>query len=93
MIEICEGMIVFGRYDETEFIPKPRFGGSKGEEFEKWADRVTAMFMESLVQIESVSLKISLLFYTKTTGTVFMKLFFAFCYTLISQKVLKFFLY
>lgn len=58
MIEICETMIVFGRHDETETIPKLLFGGSKGEEFEKWADRISQMFHDSLVEIENVRSKL-----------------------------------
>lgn len=56
MIEVCEVMICFGRYDETEQIPKPMFGGSKGEDFDKWAERIEAMFHEALADIEVVSI-------------------------------------
>lgn len=54
MIEICEAMIVFGRYDETEDLPKPNFGGSKGKEFDKWAERIERMFAGSLADIADV---------------------------------------
>ena len=54
MIEVCEAMITFGRFDETEDIPKPRFGGSRGEEFEKWCQKIEDMFGESLDDIEKV---------------------------------------
>lgn len=51
-------MIVFGRHDETEILPKPTFGGSKGEEFNKWAERVENMFAESLEDVAKVKSKI-----------------------------------
>lgn len=47
-------MIIFGRHDETERIPKPEFGGSRGEEFEIWCGKIETMFEESLNSIESV---------------------------------------
>ncbi|XP_050296141.1 dynein axonemal heavy chain 2 isoform X2 [Anthonomus grandis grandis] len=58
MIEVCEAMIVFGRYDETEKIPKPLFGTSKGIQFESWADRIEKMFNDSLDDIEKVKLRV-----------------------------------
>lgn len=58
MIEICEAMIVFGRHDETENLPKPCFGSSKGEEFDKWAERIERMFAESLSDIAKVKSRI-----------------------------------
>ncbi|XP_023311334.1 dynein heavy chain 2, axonemal [Anoplophora glabripennis] len=58
MIEVCESMIVFGRYNETEHIPKPRFGGSRGLEFEQWAERMEKMFNDSLADIEKVRFRI-----------------------------------
>lgn len=54
MIEVCESMIIFGRYDETERIAKPKFGGSRGLEFEQWAERMEKMFNDSLADIERV---------------------------------------
>lgn len=54
LIEICEAMIIFGRYDETEAIPKPEFGGSRGGEFEIWCSQIEKMFQESLDKIETV---------------------------------------
>lgn len=54
MIEICEAMINFGRHDETENIPKPRFGGSRSIEFATWVDKIEDMFQESLKAIEEV---------------------------------------
>lgn len=56
MIEVCESMIVFGRYNETENILKPRFGGSRGVEFEQWAERMEKMFNDSLADIEKVKI-------------------------------------
>ncbi|KAG5894356.1 hypothetical protein JTB14_031917 [Gonioctena quinquepunctata] len=58
MIKICEAMVVFGRYDETEKIPRPRFGGSKGKDFEKWAARIEKMFNDSLQDIENVRYRV-----------------------------------
>lgn len=55
MIEICEAMILFGRFDETEEIPKPLFGGTRGQEFESWCDKIENMFQESLDAVEQVS--------------------------------------
>lgn len=54
MIEICEAMITFGRFNETEEIPKPQFSGSRGVEFEKWCEKVESMFKESLEDVEMV---------------------------------------
>ncbi|XP_044753245.1 dynein axonemal heavy chain 2 [Coccinella septempunctata] len=53
MIEICESMITFGRYDETEVLPKPTFGGSRGQEFESWVDKIEVMFNRSLAEVET----------------------------------------
>ncbi|KAJ8920059.1 hypothetical protein NQ315_011713 [Exocentrus adspersus] len=58
MIEVCESMIVFGRYNETENIPKPKFGGSRGVEFEQWAERTEKMFQDSLLDIEKIKHRI-----------------------------------
>lgn len=55
MVEICEAMIIFGRFDETEEIPVPRFGGTRGEEFENWCVRIESMFKESIDAVEVVS--------------------------------------
>lgn len=55
MIEICEAMIIFGRHDENDNIPKPKFGGSRGKEFEAWCNKTEIMFQESLDQIELVT--------------------------------------
>lgn len=42
------------RYDETDEIPKPLFGTSKGQQFENWAERIEKMFGDSLDDIEKV---------------------------------------
>lgn len=52
LIDICESMIVFGRLDETETIPKPTFGGTNGEEFERTAEGVENQFMVLLDALE-----------------------------------------
>lgn len=52
LIDICESMIVFGRLDETEAIPKPTFGGTNGEEFERTAEGVEKQFMVLLDALE-----------------------------------------
>ncbi|XP_004521647.2 dynein heavy chain 2, axonemal [Ceratitis capitata] len=52
LIDICESMIVFGRLDETETIPKPIFGGTNGEEFERTAEGVEKQFMVLLDALE-----------------------------------------
>lgn len=54
MIEICEAMIIFGRHDETEALPKPTFGSSKADEFNKWAERIENMFADSLNDVAEV---------------------------------------
>ncbi|KAK9890592.1 hypothetical protein WA026_011959 [Henosepilachna vigintioctopunctata] len=51
MIEVCESMITFGRYDETEVLPKPTFGGSRGSEFGSWVDKIEVMFNNSLEEV------------------------------------------
>lgn len=55
MIDVCEAMITFGRHDETDVIPKPKFGGARGREFENYCDKIEDMFKESLEDIEKVS--------------------------------------
>lgn len=47
-------MIVFGRHDETEELPKPNFGGSKAQEFNQWAERIENMFEDSLNDVAAV---------------------------------------
>ncbi|XP_017772767.1 PREDICTED: dynein-1-beta heavy chain, flagellar inner arm I1 complex [Nicrophorus vespilloides] len=54
MIEICEAMINFGRFDETEDIPKPKFSGTRAMEFEKWCEKVEDMFSDSLYEVHAV---------------------------------------
>ncbi|XP_013098623.2 dynein axonemal heavy chain 2 [Stomoxys calcitrans] len=55
LMDICQAMIAFGRLDETEDIPKPRFGGTNGAEFEKTAERVETDFRKTLSLLESDS--------------------------------------
>lgn len=52
-IEICEAMIVFGRYDERKEIPRPLFGGIRGPEFEKICERIEDRFNVVLTIIRS----------------------------------------
>lgn len=51
LIEICNAMITFGRYSETENLRKPIFGGTKGKIFEKVIDNVEEHFKEYLNEI------------------------------------------
>ncbi|CAH0554841.1 unnamed protein product [Brassicogethes aeneus] len=51
LLEICDAMIVFGRYDETEDIPMPQFFGSKGREFDTWAERIEKMFNDVMNEV------------------------------------------
>lgn len=53
-------MIIFGRHDESEIIPKPEFGGSRGDEFEAWCAQIEKMFQESLNKIENVNISLLL---------------------------------
>ncbi|KAL9930153.1 uncharacterized protein ACN427_014747 isoform 1-T1 [Glossina fuscipes fuscipes] len=55
LIDICESMIVFARLDESENIPKPRFGGTNGQEFEKIAESVERQFLQILESMRSDS--------------------------------------
>ncbi|XP_055836500.1 dynein axonemal heavy chain 2 isoform X2 [Episyrphus balteatus] len=48
LIDICQSMIVFGRLDETEVIPKPLFGGTRGSYFERKSENVESNFMKIL---------------------------------------------
>lgn len=59
MIEVCESMMTFGRFDETEVLPKPTFGGSRGQEFESWVDKIEIMFNNSLAEVEKVSVEMA----------------------------------
>lgn len=44
-------MMVFGRLDESESIPKPQFGGTSGTEFEATADNVENEFLVTLTAL------------------------------------------
>ncbi|XP_037958785.1 dynein-1-beta heavy chain, flagellar inner arm I1 complex [Teleopsis dalmanni] len=51
LIDICEAMIVFGRLDETEIIPKPIFGGAFGSDCDKIIDDIETKFFAQLKSI------------------------------------------
>lgn len=55
LIDICESMIVFARLDEDEVIPRPRFGGTNGVEFEKTAVNVESQFLQLLNSLKNDS--------------------------------------
>uniref|UniRef100_A0A1I8MW68 Dynein axonemal heavy chain 2 n=1 Tax=Musca domestica TaxID=7370 RepID=A0A1I8MW68_MUSDO len=55
LIDICESMIVFARLDESDEIPKPRFGGTNGGEFEQTAERMETEFRQTLELLKSDS--------------------------------------
>ncbi|KAJ9574123.1 hypothetical protein L9F63_008537, partial [Diploptera punctata] len=54
MIEVCEAMITFGRMDDAENIPKPRFSGTRGEEFEKICEKIEKDFRCHLKEIQNI---------------------------------------
>ncbi|KAF5292010.1 hypothetical protein FQA39_LY14127 [Lamprigera yunnana] len=58
MLEICETMILFGRFDETEETLKPKFPGTRGEEFENWCTRIEIMLQDSIADVEKNKEKI-----------------------------------
>lgn len=60
MIEICEAMIVFGRLDESEEIPKPQLHTSKGLVFEAMIDKTETWLQESIDDIKKVMIKINI---------------------------------
>ncbi|KAH8298135.1 hypothetical protein KR018_007353 [Drosophila ironensis] len=55
IIDICESMIVFGRLDENEAIPKSAFGGTCGQELEMIAGNVEQQFMDTLKKLQTNS--------------------------------------
>lgn len=55
VIDICESMIVFGRLDENEAIPKSSFGGTCGHDLEKIAGNVEQQFMDTLKKLQDTS--------------------------------------
>lgn len=57
-IEICNAMIVFGRCDETQTIPAPLFGGTRGPEFEVTCREIERKFKEGLVNIQNVASRV-----------------------------------
>ncbi|XP_059612816.1 dynein axonemal heavy chain 2 [Phlebotomus argentipes] len=52
MVDICESMMVFGRYNETQKIAAPRFGGTRGPQFESAFRAVEKMYNEGLEVIK-----------------------------------------
>ncbi|CAH0393944.1 unnamed protein product [Bemisia tabaci] len=54
MIELCETMLIYGRLDETQDVPKPTFGFTRGAEFEKVCDKIEDLFHESFSKVEQV---------------------------------------
>lgn len=75
MIEVCETMIVFGRFDETDPIPRPRFGGQRGPEFEKTCEKVEEILKECVENVKKVRFRSRLLWgsegklYEMSTGS------------------------
>ncbi|XP_002132483.2 dynein-1-beta heavy chain, flagellar inner arm I1 complex [Drosophila pseudoobscura] len=55
VIDICESMIVFGRLDENETIPRAEFGGSRGEELDTIAANVENTFLQTLKKLQRCS--------------------------------------
>ncbi|GAB0089100.1 Dynein heavy chain [Sergentomyia squamirostris] len=52
MVDICESMMVFGRYNETQKIAPPRFGGTRGSQFESAFGAIEKMYNEGLLVIK-----------------------------------------
>ncbi|XP_055685590.1 dynein axonemal heavy chain 2 [Lutzomyia longipalpis] len=52
MVDICESMMVFGRYNESQKIAAPRFGGTRGPQFEGAFRAVERMYNEGLEVIK-----------------------------------------
>lgn len=52
MVDICESMMVFGRYNENQKIAPPRFGGTRGPQFESAFVAVERMYNEGLEAIK-----------------------------------------
>ncbi|XP_063358685.1 dynein axonemal heavy chain 2 isoform X1 [Cydia amplana] len=55
MIDVCNCMIIFGRIDELEPVPKPIFGGARGEQFEQKCAQIEQMFLDALQHVRAVS--------------------------------------
>lgn len=55
LIEICNAMIVFGRFDETQVIPYSLFGGTRGPEFEVTCREIEQKFKDGLSHIHNAS--------------------------------------
>ncbi|CAG9785840.1 unnamed protein product [Diatraea saccharalis] len=55
MLDVCNCMIIFGRIDELEDIPKPMFAGARGEQFENKCDQIEHMFNNALDKVRAVT--------------------------------------
>lgn len=53
LTEVCNAMIVFGRIDETVAIPRPKFGGIRGVEFEETCLIAEQKFISGLVDVRN----------------------------------------
>ncbi|XP_037928394.1 dynein heavy chain 2, axonemal [Teleopsis dalmanni] len=53
VLDICEAMIVFGRYGEKEEMPKVQFGGTHGMMFEKTVKSVEVQFRKTLLNLRN----------------------------------------
>ncbi|KAI5642765.1 dynein-1-beta heavy chain, flagellar inner arm I1 complex [Phthorimaea operculella] len=58
MLDVCNCMVIFGRIDELEDVPKPIFGGSHGDLFEKKCEQIEHMFHDALNNIKRVQFAI-----------------------------------
>ncbi|XP_066581936.1 dynein axonemal heavy chain 2-like [Prorops nasuta] len=58
LIEICQAMRDFARLENTENIPKPKFSGTKGEEYETICQKIENMFKAALRKVKHQSQKI-----------------------------------
>jgi len=47
-------LVLCFRMDETENVTKPRFGGTRGEEFENICEKVETTFSENLQAVRDV---------------------------------------
>lgn len=54
-IEICAGIVTFGRKDSKETGIELKFGSDRGDEFQRTCKRIEAKFDQELKQLETVS--------------------------------------
>jgi dynein heavy chain len=47
-------LVLCSRMDETQNVPKPRFGGTRGEKFENICEKIEKTFSENLQAIRDV---------------------------------------